>query len=112
YLRTDGGERVPVDALSSGQLELFALFGSLLRLNFEEGVLVIDEPELHLDPQWHAVMLRAIRQALPKVQLIVATHSPRVYDSVMSFQRHFLVSEADPRAKAWQPQPNGVSEIE
>jgi energy-coupling factor transporter ATP-binding protein EcfA2 len=102
FLSGADGVDVPVDGLGSGQLELFTLFGSLLRLKFSEGLLVIDEPELHLDPQWHAVLFRALRRLLPKVQFIVATHSPRVYDSVLSFQSFFLLPDDDPRARAWQ----------
>ncbi len=104
FLAGPGPQRIPVDALSAGQLELFAMFGSLLLSGFEEGILVIDEPELHLDPQWHALLLHALRLLLPRVQIIAATHSPGLYDSVMSFQRHFLVPDDDPRAKAWLPQ--------
>jgi energy-coupling factor transporter ATP-binding protein EcfA2 len=107
FLCNHENRRIPVDALSSGQLELFAFFGGLLLAKFESGVIVIDEPELHLDPQWHALMIRAIRQFLPQVQLIVATHSPQVYDSVLSFQRHLLVEDSDPRAHAWE-QRQGV----
>jgi energy-coupling factor transporter ATP-binding protein EcfA2 len=92
--------KVPVDALGSGQLELFAFFGTLMLAKFKEGVLVIDEPELHLDPQWHALMLRALRRFLIVAQCIVSTHSPRVHDAALSFQRQFLVSEDDPRAVA------------
>jgi predicted ATPase len=105
FLSLTSGAKVPLDDLSSGQLELFALFGSLLRLKFDQGLLIIDEPELHLDPQWHALILRAIRELLPSVQLVVATHSPRVYDSVLSFQRYFLVPDPDPRTIAWKPRP-------
>src|SRR5262249_54049345 len=104
YLLGPEGRRVPLDALSSGQLELFALFGSLLRLQFQHGMVFIDEPELHLDPQWHALLLRVLRRLLPQAQFIVATHSPRIYDSVFSFQRFFLVPEDDPRARAWKAQ--------
>lgn len=103
FLTDPAKQRIPVDALSAGQLELFTLFGSLLLTDFTEGVVLIDEPELHLDPQWHRQMLRAIQTFLPKAQVIAATHSPQVYDSVFSFQRHFLVPESDPRAKAWAP---------
>ncbi|MDY3553935.1 ATP-binding protein [Gemmata sp. JC717] len=108
FLVCKDGRKVPVDALSSGQLELFALFGALMLVKFRDGILVIDEPELHLDPQWHALMIRAIRRFLPSAQLLIATHSPKVFDSVMSFQRHFLVPENDPRAQAWKPQHAGA----
>ncbi len=103
------GARLPLDSLSSGQLELFAFFGGLLRSKFDAGVLLIDEPELHLDPQWHRMMLRAIRLFLPRAQLIVSTHSPEVFDSVYSFQRKLLLPPGDPRNVAWAAQPSGVA---
>jgi ABC-type cobalamin/Fe3+-siderophores transport system ATPase subunit len=95
-------DRISVDDLSSGQLELFLFAGALLVDNWERGVLVIDEPELHLDPQWHRQVIKALVVLKPQCQLIVATHSPEIYHSVRSFERHFLLSEDDERAKAWQ----------
>ena len=68
------------------------------------GFVLIDEPELHLDPQWHRVILRALRRLQPHSQFIVATHSPEIYDSVFSFQRHLLIPKDDPRMKSWSAQ--------
>jgi energy-coupling factor transporter ATP-binding protein EcfA2 len=100
---------VPLDSLGSGDLELVVLFGDFLRLDFGEGVVIIDEPELHLDPQWHALLLRALRRFLPAAQFIVATHSLEVFDSVYSFQRHLLIPPGDPRGIAWKATPSGVA---
>lgn len=108
FLQYEDGRMIPVDALSSGQLELFALFGTLMIAKFHDGIIVIDEPELHLDPQWHTLMLRTIRVFSPSTQLLVATHSPRVYESVMSFQRFFLIPELDPRASDWVSSTGGA----
>lgn len=93
--------RVPLDDLSSGEIELFNFAGWTLVTKFEGGILCIDEPELHLDPQWHSLVLRALRELQPRSQFIVATHSPAVYDSAFSFQRHLLVPAGDARARAW-----------
>jgi hypothetical protein len=109
FLVGTAGARIPLDSLSSGQLELFAFFGEFLRLKFDAGVLIIDEPELHLDPQWHTMMLRAIRRFLPRVQILVSTHSPDVYDSVYSFQRRLLLPPGDPRNVTWAARPSGVA---
>jgi predicted ATPase len=100
FLNSEGGTRVPLDSLSSGQMEIFILAGSALPHRQAEAILFIDEPELHLDPQWHRLILRAILRLRPQSQVIVATHSPEIYDSVMTYERHFLVPEDDPRAKA------------
>jgi ABC-type ATPase with predicted acetyltransferase domain len=102
FLNSARGSRVPLDALSSGQMEIFILAGSALPHRQKESILCIDEPELHLDPQWHRLILRAILRLRSECQVIVGTHSPEIYDSVMSFERHFLVSDDDPRAKAWE----------
>jgi energy-coupling factor transporter ATP-binding protein EcfA2 len=103
YLRRPEGYRLEVDLLSSGQLELF-LFVSELALNEDrEGIIFIDEPELHLDPQWHRLILRSLMRLQPRAQLVVATHSPEIYDAAASYERHFLVPEDDPRAHLWRP---------
>jgi energy-coupling factor transporter ATP-binding protein EcfA2 len=101
YLLSPDGTRLEVDLLSSGQLELF-LFLSTLALNENrEGIIFIDEPELHLDPQWHRLILRSLMRLQPRAQLVVATHSPEIYDAAASYERHFLVPEDDPRSWLW-----------
>ena len=104
YLRDENGHRLPVDALSSGQLEVLLFAGGLVMEEETSGVILIDEPELHLDPQWHRQILRAIVRLKPQCQIVVATHSPEIYDSVMSYERHFLVPADDPRARSWDLQ--------
>ena len=46
-------------------------------------------------------IVRALMNLQPHAQFIVATHSPEIYDAAMSYERHFLVPEDDPRARAW-----------
>ncbi len=102
-LRTSEGDALDVDLLSAGQLELF-LFVSALALNQgREGIVFIDEPELHLDSQWHRAIMRCLMKLQPRAQFIVATHSPDIYDEARSYERHFLVPEDDPRARIWRP---------
>ena len=101
YLTRPDRPPLSVDLLSSGQLELLAFIGGLATDKSPQGIMVIDEPELHLDPQWHRQGLRALQLLKPDWQIIVGTHSPEIFDSVLSFERHFLVPEDDPRAKAW-----------
>jgi hypothetical protein len=101
YYERQGSPRLPVDDLSAGQLELFLFLAALVLNDDREGIVFIDEPELHLDPQWHAPIVRALMRLQPSAQFIVATHSPAVYDAAMSYERHFLVPEDDPRAAIW-----------
>jgi hypothetical protein len=101
FLRAGGGFLLEVNLMSAGQLELFMFLSELALNEDREGIIFIDEPELHLDPQWHRLILRSLMRLQPRAQLIVATHSPEIYDAAMSYERHFLVAEDDPRAHAW-----------
>ena len=101
FLNAKDGSRQDVDVLSAGQLELFLFLSSLVLNNDRKGIVFIDEPELHLDPQWHALIVQSLMQLQPHAQFIVATHSPEIYDAAMSYERHFLVSPDDPRARIW-----------
>ncbi len=104
FLKTSDERRLEVDYLSAGQLELF-LFLSELALNEDrEGIIFIDEPELHLDPQWHRLVVRILRRLQPSAQLFIATHSPEIYDAAASYERHYLVPEDDPRSWLWSQQ--------
>jgi predicted ATP-binding protein involved in virulence len=56
-----------------------------------EGVVLIDEVDLHLHPQWQRVVLPGLRRAFPKLQFIVSTHSPQVLSSARNRQVRRLV---------------------
>jgi predicted ATP-binding protein involved in virulence len=45
-------------------------------------VVLIDEPELHLHPQWHDDVIRKLWELAPWNQYIIATHSERIARSV------------------------------
>ncbi len=47
-----------------------------------EGVVLIDEIDLHLHPRWQRVALTGLREAFPRLQFVVTTHSPQVLSSV------------------------------
>ena len=101
YYESPGKPSLSVDDLSAGQIELFLFLSALVLNDDREGLVFIDEPELHLDPQWHAPIVRALMDLQPQAQFLVATHSPEIYDAAQSYERHFLVPEDDPRARAW-----------
>lgn len=46
-----------------------------------EGVVLIDEIDMHLHPKWQWKIIEALCATFPKVQFIVATHSPIVISS-------------------------------
>ena len=56
-----------------------------------EGVVLIDELDLHLHPKWQRVALTGLRSAFPRLQLVVTTHSPQVLSSAENRQVRQLV---------------------
>lgn len=47
-----------------------------------EGIVLIDEVDMHLHPEWQQVILRDLQLAFPNLQFIVTTHSPQVLTTV------------------------------
>lgn len=102
------GEDLMVDYLSDGEKCTLALFGDLARrlaianpklenpLN-GEGIVLIDEIELHMHPTWQRKILSTLKTTFPNVQFIITTHSPQVLgelnDEYLIF--HIQQSEKD-----------------
>lgn len=49
-----------------------------------EGVVLIDEVDMHLHPKWQQTVIAGLTQAFPKIQFVVTTHSPQVLSTVPS----------------------------
>ena len=45
------------------------------------GVVLIDEIDMHLHPKWQWKVIGALRDTFPKIQFIMATHSPIIISS-------------------------------
>ena len=79
------GRRVPFDNLPAGYYRIFSIVLDLSCRSYllngncnPEGIVFIDEIELHLHPTIAAEILQRLRRSFPKMQFIVSTHSPLV----------------------------------
>lgn len=54
------------------------------------GVVVIDEIDLHLHPQWQQTIISDLNTIFPKIQFIVSSHAPAVINSVAREQIRIL----------------------
>ncbi|MBN2207915.1 MAG: AAA family ATPase [Candidatus Coatesbacteria bacterium] len=97
YLRKNGSTEIPVNDLSSGEIEVLTMAGWFTMNDYKGGIVLIDEPELHMHEEWHCAIMRALRVLLPETQIVVATHSAEILDSVMSYELFWLLHEGDPR---------------
>jgi predicted ATP-binding protein involved in virulence len=84
---------IDVNQLSAGEKSVVLLIADLaMRLTIAnpslenplegEGIVLIDEVDLHLHPQWQRNILPALLATFPKCQFIVTTHSPLVISNV------------------------------
>jgi predicted ATP-binding protein involved in virulence len=83
------GRILPFNSLSDGTRNFFAIVADMaykcvilnphLKENAlleTEGVVLIDELDLHLHPEWQRRIIKVLRDTFPKVQFIATTHSP------------------------------------
>ncbi|MEO0043286.1 MAG: hypothetical protein RL329_2734 [Bacteroidota bacterium] len=83
------GVSSPTIALSDGYRSILALSGDLVWRLIEafpdsdaplkeEGVVLIDELDIHLHPSWQRQIANRLQTIFPNLQFIVATHSPLI----------------------------------
>ncbi|MBF0510326.1 MAG: AAA family ATPase [Deltaproteobacteria bacterium] len=86
-----GGESFTFNGLSSGQKEIIStLFLIWYHSRKVPKVVLIDEPELHLNAEWHSDFVRQIFALAPENQYIIASHSKHIFASVEADRRILL----------------------
>lgn len=104
YEKNGQKERLPMRMLSDGlritismvadiAYRMAVLNPQLLAHILEEtpGVVLIDEVDMHLHPEWQRRIVSDLHYIFPKVQFIVTTHSPSVLANVR--REHILLLE-------------------
>lgn len=90
-----------VNTLSDGEKCLLSLVGDLARrlaLASPEntnplqgnGIVLIDEVDLHLHPSWQRKIIAKLKETFPNCQFIVTTHSPQVLGELQSSDIYIL----------------------
>ncbi len=92
---TKDNEILRLDQLSSGELTLIMLITDMTRrlllmteepniekIQQSQGIVLIDEIELHLHPKWQRNIVPALTKTFPNIQFIITTHSPQVLSYV------------------------------
>lgn len=87
------GKEISLELLSDGEKNLLAMVGHLSRKLAEDAknldnllhkpaLVLIDEIELHLHPEWQRMIIPSLTKVFPNCQFIVTTHSPQVLSHV------------------------------
>lgn len=112
---TKGGDKVLVNQLGSGYQSLVTWVVDLAKRMFdrypdsenplaERAVVLVDEIDLHLHPDWQRKIIAFLSEKFPKTQFIVTAHSPLVVQSADKV--NLVLLERDPetdKVKITQP---------
>jgi predicted ATP-binding protein involved in virulence len=107
------GTRMTVNQLSDGEKCLMAMVGDLARRLAianptrsnpleGDGVILIDEIDLHLHPRWQRRIIPKLLEVFPGCQFLVSTHSPHVITHVQP-ENLFLLSQDENGIHAEHP---------
>lgn len=78
------GNEFDITGLSSGEKQLFLRALSLKFLEVNNSVVLIDEPEISLHPNWQRKIIDVYESIGKNNQLIIATHSPHIIGKIES----------------------------
>lgn len=108
-LTLKGKEPQPFNLLSDGQRCVLAVVADIAqkaaRLNPQfgeavlretDGVVLIDELDLHLHPKWQRSLIEDLRRTFPKIQFICTTHSPFLIQSLRSSEELIMLDGQSP----------------
>lgn len=97
--RKDGAQ-LPFDMLSDGARSMLAMVGNIayrsatLNPHLREqapsqtpGIVLIDELDLHLHPNWQREVVDDLRKVFPLLQFVATTHSPFIVQSLRENER-------------------------
>jgi predicted ATP-binding protein involved in virulence len=101
-----GGKRLTVNQLSDGEKCMMAMVGDLARrlaiINpicdnplDGEGIILIDEIDLHLHPKWQRMIIIKLREVFPNCQFLLSTHSPHVITHAQPENIYLLSMQSD-----------------
>jgi predicted ATP-binding protein involved in virulence len=113
---TQDGREISIFNLSQGEKTLISLISDIARrlviLNPDlenplhgTGIVLIDEIDLHLHPQWQQTIVQKLENTFPNIQFIVSTHSPLVLTTVTSEQIK-IINETSGRFEIISPLSN------
>ncbi|AGH96635.1 AAA family ATPase [Pseudobdellovibrio exovorus] len=90
------GKAVNYREASSGELQQLATFMALLGVVEDDALVLIDEPEISLHPEWQTRLVDNLDQILSKfrgLHYLVVTHSPFIISDVKSDEANILRME-------------------
>lgn len=91
--RNSLGKEFDITGLSSGEKQLFLRALSLKFLEVNNSIILIDEPEISLHPEWQRKIIDLYKSIGNNNQLIIATHSPHVIGNITSHELRVMTKD-------------------
>lgn len=110
FFRTPYADEVSIFDLSDGYRAIISMILDILRHTSQthgefllhypdwrerlEGVILIDELDVHLHPRWQRQVGPSLRNCFPKLQFIITTHSPFIPQSADNYGLYVLYEDS------------------
>jgi len=107
------GETLNLNQLSDGEKNMIAMVGDIARRlsmanpNLSnplegDGIVMIDEVDLHLHPSWQRLIITRLVEVFPNTQFIVTTHSPQILSHLQA-ENIFLLKQENNNISVTKP---------
>ena len=96
--------------LSSGEKEFFSLISAIILSELKDGLVLLDEPELHQHSQWQKVMVNLIEELSEdyNLQFLIISHSPYIVTpSIISST--YRIYKYEDNSSVTKPDKNSLS---
>lgn len=98
YKPADSKRMIPLESLSDGYQSTIALAVDIMSTTLKtwntaedsEGIVLLDEIDVHLHPGWKMQIINALRATFPRMQFLITTHDPLCLLGTRSGEVHVL----------------------
>lgn len=114
-IKATNTEQVPITfrQLSEGEQQLLMVLGLMRFTKSLQSLVLLDEPDTHLNPYWSVYYLKDLIRVMSDIslespeqqtsQILMATHDPLVIASLFKEQIHLLKRDTENGACKWEP---------
>lgn len=114
-IKPTDGEELPITfrQLSEGEQQLLMVLGLMRFTQSRQSLVLLDEPDTHLNPHWSVDYLKDLRRVMsPETtgsveqqtsQILIATHDPLIIGSLVKQQVHLLTRDSETGGCTWIP---------
>ncbi|MBF4491487.1 AAA family ATPase [Flavobacterium sp. MR2016-29] len=104
--KKNSSDKIPFTEMSEGEQQLLTVLGMLRFLKDKESLILLDEPDTHLNPLWKWKYLEYFRDYVGRdetTQILISTHDPLVIGGLVKEQIRIFRSDKNGKVTAETP---------